>query len=131
VVVLGLILLALSAAAGAAVAVSNPSAASVEALGYTLGGLTLGGVFLVGMGVGALGLLGLWLMARGAARKRAKKVALKREVEHVRSEQETLAEENARLQAQLEQEQPVYPAGGEARPKDAVRTSGSRGRHAR
>ena len=126
--VLGLILLALSAAVGVAVALNNTSSATVEALGYSLSGLTLGGVFLVGMGVGALAMLGLWLMVRGAARKRAKKLALKREVNHVRSEQESLAEENARLQAELEQERTVYPAGEATATPDATPT---RGKHAR
>ena len=127
-VVLGLVLLVLSAGAAAVVALNNTSAASLEAFGYALSGLTVGGVLLVGMGLGALAMLGLWLMARGAARSRAKKQALKREVKHVRSEQETLAEENARLQAELEQERSVYPTDSDS---EAPHTTGTRGKHAR
>ena len=121
-VVLGLVLLVLCLAAGAAVALSNTSATSVEAVGYTLSGLTLGGLFLLGMALGALALLGLSMVLAGARRKRARKLALKHEVREVRSERETLAEENARLQAQLEQS--TYP-------QDAAQTTEVRGKHVR
>ena len=108
-VVLGLLLLVACLAVGAAVAVANTSATAVEGFGYSLSGLTLGGVFLVGMGLGALALLGLLMLLGGARRRRAKRVARRREVESVRSEQESLAEENARLQAELEQTRTVSP----------------------
>ena len=126
-VVLGLILLVLCLALGAGLVLSNTETTSAEAFGVTLSNVSIGGLFLLGAALGALAMLGLSLMLAGAARKRAKKVALKREVQHVRTEQETLAEENARLQAQLEQERSVYPGEG-----DAV-TGGSevRGKHAR
>jgi hypothetical protein len=125
VLVLGLILLVLCAAVGTAVAVSNTSATSFEAAGLTFTGLTLGGLFLLGMAIGALALLGLWLLLGGARRKRARKVALKHEVREVRSERETLAEENARLQSELEHERSVYPAERAVVPDDA------RGKHVR
>ena len=108
-VVLGLLLLVACVAVGTAVAIANTSATAVEAFGYSLSGLTLGGVFLVGMGLGALALLGLLMLLGGARRRRAKRVAHRREVESVRNEQETLAEENARLQAELEQSRTVSP----------------------
>ena len=112
-VVLGLILLIASVAAGTAVAVANTAPTSLEGFGYSLSGLTLGGLFLVGMGLGALALLGLLMLLGGARRRRAKRVAHRREVESVRNEQETLAEENARLQAELEESRSVspYPTG--------------------
>ena len=108
-VVLGLLLLVASVAIGAAVAVANTSATAVEGFGYSLSGLTLGGVFLVGMGLGAIALLGLLMLLGGARRRRAKRAAHRREVESVRSEQESLAEENARLQAELEESRSVSP----------------------
>lgn len=113
VVVLGLLLLLACLAVGAAVAVANTSATAVEGFGYSLSGLTLGGVFLVGMGLGALALLGLLMLLGGARRRRAARAAQRREVESVRTEQESLAEENARLQAELEENRNVspYPTG--------------------
>ena len=129
-VVLGLILLVLCVAVGVAVAVANTSATSLEAAGYTFTGLTLGGLFLVGMALGALALLGLSMMLAGARRKRARKVALKDEVREVRTERETLAEENARLQAELEQERMTtpYPSAGA---EDVTPHAATRGKHAR
>jgi regulator of replication initiation timing len=67
------------------------------------------------------------MMLGGARRKRARKAALKHEVHEVRTERETLAEENARLQAELEQERSVYPADGTVLPE----TAEGRGKHAR
>lgn len=113
-VVLGLLLLIAAVAVGAAVAVANTESTSLEGFGYTLSGLTLGGIFLVGMALGALALLGLLMLLGGARRRRAKRVAQRREVESVRSEQETLAEENARLQAELEQTRTVSPYPSDA-----------------
>lgn len=109
VVVLGLLLLVACVAVGAAVAVANTSATAVEGFGYSLSGLTLGGVFLVAMGLGALAVLGLLMLLGGARRRRATRLAHRREVESARSEQETLAEENARLQAELEETRSVTP----------------------
>lgn len=108
-VVLGLILLVLCLVLGAGVALSNTDASSAEAFGVSLSNVSIGGLFLLGTAVGALAMLGLGLMLVGAARKRARKLRIKREVKEVRSEQETLTEENARLQAQLEAERTTYP----------------------
>ena len=127
-VLLGLVVLVLCLVVGAVVALNNPDTASVEAFGQSVSDLTIGGIFAVGAAVGALAVLGLGLMLSGAARKRSKKVALKREVQSVRSEQETLAEENARLAQQLQQER----TGAVAQPVERVPaedTSGRRGRH--
>lgn len=116
-VVLGLVLLLLCLALGTGITLSNTEPTTAEAFGVSLANVSLGGLFLVGVALGAIGMLGLGLMAAGAARKRAKKVALKREVRDVRGEQESLAEENARLQAALERERTapastLDPAGG-------------------
>ena len=128
-VVLGLVLLVLCAVVAVGIALANTSSTSFEAFSYTFSGLTLGGLFLLGMAIGALALLGLSLMLSGAKRKRARKVALKNEVHEVRTERETLAEENARLQAELEQERttPAYPSGPQGLPEDAE----TRGKHRR
>jgi membrane protein implicated in regulation of membrane protease activity len=77
---------------------------SAEAFGVSLSNVSVGGLFLTGVVVGALAVLALALIAVGSSRKRHKNVARKREVRSARGEQETLAEENARLQAQLERE---------------------------
>jgi membrane protein implicated in regulation of membrane protease activity len=125
VVALGLVLLVLCLIVGAGVVLANPDAVTAEAFGVSLSGLTVGGLFLLGAALGALALLGLGLMLAGAARRRAKKKAMQREVHSVRGEQETLAEENARLQAELERQHDadVYPSDGAAHGQPA------RGRH--
>jgi hypothetical protein len=125
VVALGLVLLVLCLIVGAGVALDNSDSVSAEAFGASLSGLTVGGLFLLGAALGALAMLGLGLMLAGAARKRAKKKAVEREVHSVRNEQETLAEENARLQAELERQHDgsSYPADG------AVQDEPARGKH--
>ena len=102
-VLVGAVLLVLCAVLGAGIALSNTEPSAAEAFGVTLTNVSVGGLFLVGVVVGALAMLGVGLMLAGAARKRAKKTALKREVRSARGQQETLAEENARLQAELQQ----------------------------
>ena len=130
-VALGLVLLVLCVVLGAGIALSNTDPASAEAFGVSLSNVSIGGLFLVGVVVGAVAMLGLGLMLVGAARKRAKKVALKREVQSVRGEQESLAEENARLQHELEQQRAAtYPAGGSG-PGAVASDADVRGRHGR
>lgn len=130
-VVLGLILLVLCLVLGAGIVLSNTDPSSAEAFGVSLSNVSIGGLFLLGAAVGALAMLGFGLMLVGAARKRAKKLRLKREVKDVRSEQETLAEENARLQAQLEQERTSYPADGAPADTSPADDADVRGKHAR
>ncbi|MCW2680679.1 MAG: hypothetical protein JWM62_2080 [Frankiales bacterium] len=125
-IVLGLILLVLCLVLGAGIVLSNTDSLSAEAFGVSLSNVSIGGLFLAGTAVGALAMLGLGLMLVGAARKRTKKLRMKREVHHVRSEQEVLAEENARLQAELEQERTAESQGSLA--ADGTDT---RGKHAR
>ena len=124
-VVLGLVLLVLCVVLGAGIVLSNTDPSSAEAFGVSLSNVSIGGLFLLGTAVGALAMLGLGLMLVGGARKRARKLRLKREVREVRTEQETLAEENARLQAQLEAERTTYPNDGAADGPEV------RGKHAR
>lgn len=108
-VALGLVLLVLCVVLGTGIALSNTDEVNAEAFGVTLSNVSLGGVFTAGVVVGAVTMLGLGLMLVGAARKRARKRATKREVQHVRTEQDSLTEENARLQAELK-ERPAAPA---------------------
>jgi membrane protein implicated in regulation of membrane protease activity len=130
VVVLGLILLVLCVVLGSGIVLSNTDdVPDTAAFGVSVTNVSVGGLFLLGTAVGAVAMLGLALMLIGAARKRAKKVALKREVQHVRTEQETLAEENARLQEQLEQERTASPVGRSA--SSAVADEDVRGKHGR
>lgn len=100
-VILGLVLLVLAAVVAVGIALNNTAPVEAEAFGVSLDGVSVGGLFLLGMALGALALLGLALALSGARRKRTKRVAAKREVSNVRTERESLAEENARLQAEL------------------------------
>jgi hypothetical protein len=103
VVLVGAVLLVLCVLLAAGIALSNTESSAAEAFGVTLSNVSVGGLFLLGVAVGALAMLGIGLMIAGAARKRHKKTALKREVRSARGRQETLAEENARLQEELQQ----------------------------
>lgn len=101
-VAVGLVVLVLSVLVAAGIVLANGESVEAEAFGVSLDGVSVGGLFLVGMVVGVVAMLGLGLMLLGAARRRTKQVAVKREVRDVRGERESLAEENARLQAELE-----------------------------
>jgi membrane protein implicated in regulation of membrane protease activity len=110
VVLLGAILLVLCLVLGAGVVLSNTEAISAEAFGVSVTNVSLGGFFLVGVIIGAVAVLALGMLLGGAARKRRKSAALKRQVRDARGEQETLAERNARLEAELERERTsAYP----------------------
>ena len=112
---LGLILLVLSGALAAVVALNNTDATSVSAYGYSLSHLNTGELFLFGAITGLVFGLGLALMIAGAGRRRVRRRTLK-------SQRAELADENARLQAELERERTaratamadddVYPAEG-------------------
>lgn len=108
-VVLGLLLLLASGAVTLGVVLSNTNSVSAEAFGVSLSNVSVGGLFLAGAAAGAVLLLGLVLVLTGAARKRSRRVATKREVRGVRTEREQLAEENAALRARLGE---PYPADG-------------------
>lgn len=116
-IALGLVLLVLCILLAVGISLPNTETVSAEAFGVSLSNVSLGGLFLLGLATGALAVVGLGLVVAGAARQRSKKRAVKREVSTVRSEQGTLAEENARLQAELEQRQQGFPSndGGTSR----------------
>ncbi len=112
-VALGLVLLVLCVLLAVGISLPNTETVSAEAFGVSLSNVSLGGLFLLGLATGALAMVGLGLIFAGAARQRSKKRAVKREVSTVRTEQGTLAEENARLQAELEQRHQGYPPTAE------------------
>ncbi|MCW2613018.1 MAG: hypothetical protein JWN08_12 [Frankiales bacterium] len=115
-IVVGVVLLVLSALLTAGIALFNGGEVTdAEVFGVSLSNVSLGGLFVAGVITGVVGALGLGLMLTGSARKRHKKTAVKRQVRSARTEAETLAEQNARLQEQLEQERhtTVRPVGDE------------------
>ena len=121
-VVVGAILLVLCVVLGVGLSLAQGGPVTAETFGVTLTGISVGTLFLLGLVVGVVGVLALGMVLSGAARKRRKKSALKREVRSAHSEQETLAEQNARLQAELERERAAsLPDGGAA---DGSHTSG-------
>jgi hypothetical protein len=134
---LGLILLVLSGALTAVVALNNTDATSVSAYGYSLSNLTTGQLFLFGALTGLVAGLGLALMIAGAGRRRVRRRTLKSEVKAVRSERESLADENARLQEELERERStrvtpmpddaVYPVEGRHLTDDDVEQARTHG----
>ena len=120
-VALGLVLLVLCALVTLGIVFSNTDPANAAAFSVSLSGVSIGGLFLVGVVTGALAMLGLTLFLGGGLRKRHKRVEAKREVRAVRGEAETLAEENARLAAELETSRSPYPTEVEAeRPRRGV-----------
>lgn len=101
-VALGLVLLVLVALLTIGVLLDNGGPVQAQIFGVTVDNVSVAGLFVVGLIAGAVAMLGLGLMLAGAARKRSKRVAAKREVRDVRGEREGLAEENSRLQAELD-----------------------------
>ena len=109
-VLLGAILLVLCLVLGAGLVLSNTDPVTAQVLGVSLSNVSIGGLVLAGIVIGGLTVLALGMLLGGAARKRRKQAALKREVRTARGEQETLAERNARLEAELERERSsAYP----------------------
>lgn len=123
-VVLGLLLILAAVLFGADVILENTQPFSGTIFNQTITNLSLGGIFLAGA-VTALALaLGLWLVLGGAARKRRKQVQRKSRLRETESQKETLAEENARLARQLEQERKTKAATAVS-PYDDESDSGS------
>lgn len=108
-VALGLVLLVLASLFTLGIVFSNTDPANAAAFGVSLSGVSIGGLFLAGVVTGVVGMLGLTLFLGGGLRRRHKRVAAKREVRSVRGEAETLAEENARLERELEQTRATTP----------------------
>jgi hypothetical protein len=100
-VVLGLFLLVVAGVVTAAMVLQNTDASMASVFGQAVH-TTIGGLFLAGVVAGAVALLGLMLMLAGARRRRARRAGLKRQVREAHGERESLAEENARLQRELE-----------------------------
>ena len=125
-VLLGAILLVLCLVLSAGMYFSNTDPVTAEAFGVSLANVSVGGIFLAGLVVGAVAVLALGMMTGGAARKRRKSVALKREVKNARGEQESLAERNARLEAELERERSASLPHTDETVTDS---HGTRGRH--
>ncbi len=111
-IALGLLLLVATGTAGVAIALSNTDSTSITALGVTLDTLTLGGVFALGAAMGALFLLGLLMILGGSRRRRARRVATRREVKQARSERDALAHENDDLRARVETPASADPTDG-------------------
>jgi hypothetical protein len=114
VLVLGLVLVLLAAAAGAAVLVP----ALRDAIGLADPGLEL--AFALGAVTAAVAVLGLLLMTGGSRRRAARRHAERERSARTRSEADDLAKENDRLHGRLEQERsrPVTPYPSDA---DAAR----------
>jgi uncharacterized integral membrane protein len=123
-VVLGLFLLVLAGALTAAMVLQNTDASSASVLGQAVTGTT-GTLFLAGVITGAVALLGIMLMMAGVTRGRGRRRGLKNQVRTERGEKESLADENARLQRELEQAR----SGSDVYPADA--DTNAAGRHAR
>jgi uncharacterized integral membrane protein len=97
---LGLLLVVAAGVVGVVVVLDNTDAVSVSAFGTTLD-TTTAGVFLAGAVAGLALMLGLAMMSIGARRRRTKRRAAKAQVREARTEADVLAEENARLRAQV------------------------------
>ena len=129
-IVIGVVLLILAVLASLGVSLYNGGEVSgVEVFGVSVDNVSVGGLFIAGVITGIVGALGLGLILSGLARKRHKKVAVKRQVKSARTEAETLAEENARLQEQLERERNA--SASTARPVADDRVAADRGAHDR
>ena len=124
-IVLGVLLLVASVLGTVGIGLFNDEPSNASAFGVTLSNVSIGGLFVTGVVVGALGMLGLGLVLVGAARKRSKKTAVKRDVKDARGEAKALAEENARLQQKLHEE-PTTGPGGASDPDGPAETDGRR-----
>ena len=120
-IVLGLLLLLASGALTADLVVKNTDPTAAAAFGHSVSNLTTGRLFLAGVVTGAIAVLGLLLIAAGASRRQTRRAGLKRQVRDARGERETLAEENARLQAELDTAQ---QSGTTAYPTEEDATAG-------
>lgn len=128
-VLVGAILLVLCLIVGVGIALPNTEPVTAEAFGISLSNVSVAGLFLAGAVLGALTMLGLGLILVGLTRKRHKQVARKRQAKSARGEKETLAEENSRLQAELERERAASMPTSTASNEHTGDRPGSRGRH--
>nr|MDP9101856.1 hypothetical protein [Actinomycetota bacterium] len=96
-IVLGFALFALAALVTGGVVFSDSSNIDVTAFGWTLPSLPLGVFFVLGLLTGLIGLLGLGMLANGAARGRESR----RQAKLTRRRAEELRRTNERLTAEL------------------------------
>jgi len=129
-VALGLILIVLTGLLTAGVVLSNTDPVAASAFGVSLSNVSVGGLFLAGAVTGLLFGLALAMMLAASSRKRAHRRGLKQQAKSVHNERESLAEENSRLQSELEQQrmsgsapaQDVYPQEGRHAADDSGQT---------
>jgi membrane protein implicated in regulation of membrane protease activity len=126
-IVLGLLLLLASGALTVDLVVKNTDPTTAAAFGQSVSNLTTGRLFLAGVVTGAIAILGLLLIAAGASRRQTRRAGLKRQVRDALGERETLAEENARLQAELDAVDASQQSGTTAYPTDEDATAGRHG----
>lgn len=119
-ILIGLIVLVLATVLTLGIVLPNGGDAGAEAFGVSLDNVSVGGLFLVGVVTGALGLFGLVLALGGLARRRRRRAAARREVSSARTQADSLAEENARLQEQLAHERTSGSADPSPYPGDAL-----------
>jgi len=120
---LGLLLVVAAGVVGIAIAMNNTDPATLAAFGETYD-MTALGVFLVGAVVGIVAMTGFALMTAGTLGRRDRRRVLKTRVRDAHSEKEQLAEENARLRAQVSDPYPTDTT------TDTTTTT-RRGRHTR
>lgn len=125
-VVLGLLLIIIAVVFGADIVLENTASAVGKMFHQSVTNLSLGGIFLAGAVTALVLALGLWLVFGGAARKRRKRVERKSTLRETQAQRETLAEENARLARQLEQER-AAKASAVVSPYDDVDRGRDRG----
>jgi len=123
VVAIGLILLVLALVLAVGIVVGNDASTDISVFGLEVSGLTQGTLFLVGAATALVVALALALMVGGLKRRRTKALAHKRQVQTARSDADTLAEENARLQDELARK----AAASKAVPPASVEQSAAHG----
>ena len=131
-VVLGLFLLVVAGLLTGAMMIQNTDASSASVFGQAVNG-TVGELFLAGLITGAVAILGLMMIVAGVARRRTRRAGLKRQVRDAHTEKDSLAEENARLQRELEESRTtaaVYPTDPTSTPDGTYPVDGENGRHA-
>src|SRR3954447_25885546 len=104
---LGLLLVIAAGVVGVAVAMDNTDPATVAAFGQSYD-MTTTGVFLAGAVVGVVLMAGFALMIAGLLGRRDRRRVARTQVRDARAENDELAEENARLRAQVVDSDP-YP----------------------